>query len=145
MFWGKWELAWGKERSFFLFPDWWNLWPNLGRTGEKTQIEPLDGVWSRAQKHGRKINCVYVVGFCGDAGCVLICIKHFPGVFLAGCRIHHRWQRWKAREKRPWTVYKNPKSLGGSKQSQQLLIIEKNLRYLPWIIELTHALFLMWF
>lgn len=78
-----------RERGFFLFPDRSCLWPNLGRMGEKTQTEPLDGFWSRAHKDGHKINSVYVAGFCGDAGCVLICINNFPGVFLAGCGIHH--------------------------------------------------------
>lgn len=122
-----------RERGFFLFPDQWYLWPNLGRMGEKTQTEALEVFWSQTWKDSRKINSVYVVGFWEDAGCELICINNFPVVFLAGCGIHHRWHCWKARERRTCTIYKNITSLGSSKPSEVLLIIENNLRCLPWL------------
>lgn len=140
MFWGKWELAWGKEKK--LLPVSWlvKLMAKSGKDERKDTNRAAGRGLEPAQKHGHKINCVYVVGFCGDAGCVLICIKHFPEVFLAGCGIHHDWHRWKAGERRPWTVYKNATSLGGSKQSEQLLTIERNLSCLPWMIGLTDAL-----
>lgn len=44
-----------KRRSFFLFLDWWNFWPNLGRMGEKTQTELLDGDWSQPKNTTTKL------------------------------------------------------------------------------------------
>lgn len=107
-----------------------------GKDGRKDTNRAAGRRLEPAQKHGHKINCVYVVGFCGDAGCVLICINHFPEVFLAAAEFITADTSGRPGKEDHELFTKTPHLLVEVSSLSSFSSFKKNLRCLPCTIEL---------